>query len=121
MKPVTQPGNKTPPANDIVKKEVTEPANLDVSKVIQQQLAIVPPLVDSSVGVKLAMAPVKKKLKVVHINELGDPEETSNTARYSEHHSFQLKLINPEVYSISSLPSNSIGFNIFKSKNPFSN
>ena len=45
----------------------------------------------------------KKKLKVVHINELGDPvSETSNIARSSEHHSFKFKLINQEVYTGSS-------------------
>jgi hypothetical protein len=76
--------------------------------------------VDTGIRI-VAILPEKKKLTVVHINELGDPiAETPNIARYSERHSFQLKLMNQEVYT-NPLPSGSTGFNIFKPKNAPSN
>jgi hypothetical protein len=76
--------------------------------------AVVP--VSTTISI-VAILPEKKKLKVVHINELGDPvAETPNIARFADRHTFQLKLINQEVYT-SSLPSANTGFNIFKTKN----
>lgn len=66
--------------------------------------------------------PEKKKLKVVHINELGVPvSEPPVIARNSESHSFQLKLLKQEVYTGSSLPANSTRFKIFTTKNIPSN
>ncbi|MEP6615808.1 MAG: hypothetical protein ABJA57_04485 [Ginsengibacter sp.] len=60
------------------------------------------------------VAQVKKKLPVVHINELGiSGDDPSNMARYYEHRAFQLKFINQQVYTTSS-PGR--GFNILKSK-----
>jgi hypothetical protein len=76
--------------------------------------AVVP--VSTTISI-VAILPEKKKLKVVHINELGDPvAETPNIARFADRHTFQLKLINQEVYT-SALPSANTGFNIFKTKN----
>ena len=77
--------------------------------------AVVP--VSTAINI-VAILPEKKKLRVVHINELGDPIiEIPIVARYSDRHSFQLKIINQEVYT-SSLPSGgNTGFNIFKTKN----
>ena len=80
--------------------------------------AVVP--VDSAISI-VAILPEKKKLKVVHINELSDPiAELPGITRYAERHSFQLKLINQEVYS-SPPSSGNTGFNIFKTKNAPSN
>jgi len=78
--------------------------------------------IDSSFKTTLAVAPVKKKLRVVHINELGGPdEEASNTAKSYEYHAFQFKLINKQVYPYTSLPVNNTGFNLLKLKNAPSN
>jgi hypothetical protein len=64
----------------------------------------------------------KKKLKVVHINELGDPVlEPRNTVPPDDYSAIQFKLINQQVYTSSPAPSNSTGFNILKSKNVPSN
>jgi len=61
--------------------------------------------------------PPKKKLKVVHINELGDPvEEPPTMARNADNHSFQLKLANQEVFINPSDISRATGFTIFKTK-----
>jgi hypothetical protein len=76
--------------------------------------------VDTAISI-VANLPEKKKLKVVHINELGDPvTEIPNVARNYEHHSFQVKFLNQEVYTSPSHSGNT-GFNIFKTKNPPSN
>lgn len=64
----------------------------------------------------------KKKLKVVHINELGDPVfETRNIAYPDDYGVIQFKLINQQVYNSSPVSVNSVGFNISKSKNVSSN
>ena len=69
-----------------------------------------------------ATLPEKKKLKVIHINELSDPvAETPNVARSSEHYSIEFKFINQKVYTESTGNSHITGFNIFKTKNPPSN
>jgi len=68
----------------------------------------------------VANIPEKKKLKVVHINDLGDPvAETPNITRFYERRSL-VKFINREVDS--RLPSSgNTGFNFFKAKNIPSN
>lgn len=64
----------------------------------------------------VATLPEKKRLDVVHINEIGDPvEETPNTARNYEHHSFKVKFINQEL-NTNPPSSGNTGFNIFKTK-----
>ena len=71
--------------------------------------------VDTAISI-VAILPEKKKLKVVHINELGDPiMETPNITKSYEHRSFQVKLINQEVYT-NPPSSGNTGFNIFKTK-----
>jgi hypothetical protein len=63
----------------------------------------------------------KKKLNVVHINELGDPViEPSDITRIGDMHSFQLKFGNGEVLSNSPGASKSSGLIILKTK-PASN
>jgi hypothetical protein len=71
---------------------------------------------DTSLNIAAAR-PVNKKLKVVHINELGDPlEESPGMARNAEIHSFQLKLASQEVYVNASVASRAGGFLFSKSK-----
>jgi hypothetical protein len=66
-----------------------------------------------------AVLPSKKKLNVVHINELGDPVlETSDITRIADIHSFQLKFGNGEVISNSPIASKSSGLIILKTKPP---
>lgn len=65
--------------------------------------------------------PPKKKLNVVHINELGDPVmESPDITRIEDIHSFQLKFGNGEVLSNSPITSKSSGLIILKTK-PSSN
>ena len=64
----------------------------------------------------------KKKLKVVHINELGDPvSEPRNTTHPVDYSVIQFRLINQQVYTSAPASSNSFSFNISKSKNVSSN
>jgi hypothetical protein len=64
-----------------------------------------------------SVIPAKKKLKVVHINELGDPvEESPDVARSADIHSFQFKLANGEAYINTSGTSKATTFAIFKTK-----
>jgi len=59
----------------------------------------------------------KKKLNVVHINELGDPIiESSDLTRIEDIHSFKLKFGNGEVLSNSAVVSKPSGFIILKTK-----
>jgi hypothetical protein len=77
--------------------------------------------VDTAISI-VAILPGRKKLKVVHINELDDSvTETPNIARNYEHRSFQVKLINQGVYTSPPPSSGNTGFNIFKTKNLPSN
>jgi hypothetical protein len=73
--------------------------------------------VDTAISI-VANLPQKKKLKVVHINELGDPvSEFPNIARYNEQHSFQFKFANQEVFENPYINSRSAGFTILTIKN----
>jgi hypothetical protein len=64
-----------------------------------------------------ASPPVKKQLKVVHINELGDPvKEMPEMANREVLHSFQIKLAGQETYSDPPVALNKKGFTIFKIK-----
>ena len=64
-----------------------------------------------------AAVPPKKKLNVVHINELGDPvTESSDVTRIEDIHSFKLKFGNGEVFSNSPVVSKPPGVIILKTK-----
>ncbi|MDQ6845269.1 MAG: hypothetical protein M3Z92_13115 [Bacteroidota bacterium] len=66
----------------------------------------------------VAIVPERKKLPVVHINELGDPvEEPPIMAHKTETHSFQIKIANQEVFVIPSITSRKTGFTILSTKN----
>ena len=61
--------------------------------------------------------PEKKKLKVVQINELGNPEESQpGVVRNTDKHLFQFKFGNQEIYANPSLASADKGFTILKIK-----
>lgn len=80
------------------------------------------PVQEMPVANVIALLGNTKKLKVVHINELGDPiPETHSKQRITDYRPIQIRLINQEVYS-TALPSiNNPGFNIFKTGNAPSN
>jgi hypothetical protein len=64
-----------------------------------------------------ASVPPKKKLNVVHINEMGDPViEFPDITRIEDIHSFKLKFGNGEVFSNSPTVSRPSGFIILKTK-----
>ena len=70
----------------------------------------------------IALLSNTKKLKVAHINELGDPvPEVHSRVRIADYRSIQIRLINQEVYTNASPEINSPGFNIFKTTNAPSN
>jgi len=63
-----------------------------------------------------------QKLKVVHVNELGDtPPEIHSRAFIADYRTVQIKLINQEVYTNASSATNNPGFNFFKTTNAPSN
>lgn len=110
------------PVHNKVQMPETVLANANVQPGINQPPSIATFVVEGTDEAQLAAMPVKKALKVVHINELDDSgEESLNIVRHYEHRSFQLKLISKEVYTSLSLPSKSTDFYIFKTKIPPSN
>jgi hypothetical protein len=77
--------------------------------------------VDSADRKITIIIPAKKKLRVVHINDLGQPaEESTADNKFIERHTFPLRINNHENYH--SIPGNSAnnGLILFKSRN-FSN
>ncbi len=75
------------------------------------------PSTDSIVVTTAGIMHAKKKLKVVHINEIGDPVEAlSEITHKTDLHLFQLKLATQEVYDKSSVASNTTGIPIIKLK-----
>lgn len=73
--------------------------------------------VDAQMNI-IAVIPAKKKLRVVHINELGDPmEEAPAVAHKTDIHSFQMQFGNQEVFVNPSIASKKTGFVILKTKN----
>ena len=82
---------------------------------------VVKPLEIINTNATTAVLPPKKKLNVVHINELGDPViESSDITRIADIHSFQLKFGSGEVLSNSPIASKPSGIIILKTK-PSSN
>jgi len=77
---------------------------------------LVKPLQIINTNPTIAVLP-KKKLNVVHINELGDPIiESSDLTHIEDIHSFKLKFGNGEVLSNSAVVSKPSGFIILKTK-----
>lgn len=91
---------------------VTDPVSKADS--IAQTANIVPP--DNNV-VTATITPAKKTLRVVHVNELGDPIEASpDVARTADVHSFQFKFGNGEVYINSPAASKTMSYSLLKTK-----
>jgi len=84
--------------------------------------AIMPvPLPDAAVAI-IAATPAKKKLPVVHINELGKQEqENAPFASHSQQSSFQIKLFNQDNYAGTPLPENNTATDMLKIKIPLKN
>lgn len=94
-----------------------EPSETNNNQMAANEIILSVPAIDSSVVTTVGTVPAKKKLKVVHINELGDPVEVSSEiAHNTDLHSFQLKLATQEVYDKSSVASNITGIPILKLK-----
>ncbi len=75
-------------SDDIVKKEIMD-------------IAAIP--VDTAISI-VANAPVKKKLRVVHVNELGDPvNEPFQYKKYDDKASSRLRFMNQQVLSLPSV------------------
>jgi hypothetical protein len=75
-------------------------------------------ILDTNSSISIVL-PAKKKLNVVHINELGDPVVASpDITRNSDKHSFKLKLAREEVFVNSSIASKTAGFTILNTKPP---
>jgi hypothetical protein len=92
--------------------------------IIKEQAPIVlaQPVVETIAISKPIIAASPKKLKVVHINELGTPVMLPyNLAHVDDYGPVQIKLINQEIYNNSSSPSNNTSFSIFKTRNSPSN
>ena len=112
---------------EVGKKNTHIKNEIAVEEIIQnkKEVGIIPELAKSAVmpvntGINLVInnAAAKKKLIVVHVNELGDPvSESPNIARNNEQHSFQFKFMNQEVYTRSSPTVTKTGFKIFTTKN----
>ena len=69
-----------------------------------------------------AVVPARKKLPVVHINELGKQEQgNARFASRSQWPSFQIRFLNQDNYSRTSLPAGSIAQDMLKIKIPFKN
>lgn len=102
--------------HDMVSKKIGENKKEEGIGMGLSSNAVMP--VDTAISI-VYNSPEKKKLKVVHINELGDPvSEAPNLARYYEQHSFQFKFMNQEVYTRFSPAVSKTGFKIFTTKNP---
>jgi len=107
------------PRHTIVQSKIVQDKRDNLKFITSKMIdnAVAP--VDNEIAI-ITILPEKKKLKVVHINELGDPVTVSpNIAKSHEHRSL-VKFINREINT--SLPSSgNTGFNIFKTKAPPSN
>lgn len=73
---------------------------------------------DSSTKEIITVAPVRKKLRVVHINDLGQPvEESTADNSFNQKNRFPLRILNSENYNPVSAKNASEGLILFKSKN----
>ncbi len=115
-RPHALPGSNQTIGVTTMQKEEMLPANINDQKNMQQQTTLLP--VINTAEIIVAAVPEKKKLKVVHVNELTDEpgEETLSTARNYEHQPFKLNFINQQIFSSSSLPESKPGFTFFKMK-----
>jgi hypothetical protein len=94
---------------------------LQVAGTVSIQATLTPGTTDliaagNSISV-VTQIPAKKKLKVVHINELGDDvEQSPDVARNADIHSFQFKFGNGEAYMNASRTSKATEYSFLKTK-----
>ena len=101
----------------ILSPELNTQNNIPPAQIMEQM-----PVQEMPAANVIALLGNTKKLKVVHINELGDPvPETHSKLRITDYRPIQIRLINQEVYSTASPSINNPGFNIFKTGNAPSN
>jgi hypothetical protein len=99
-----------------VKIETVHNRILDsVSNVLLTKTTITPIHFDSAMAA-ITATPPKKKLRVVHVNEIDQPAEESTANQFMQKHGFEFRIINNEIYNPSSVPVNN-GFILFKSRN----
>jgi hypothetical protein len=95
------------------------PILVNQKSLLPEQIIPLPPISDTPIITVLATASVKRKLKVVHNNELDNSgENASNMSRILNYRSLKITSSSQEVYTSSSLISNYIGFNIINTKKP---
>ena len=109
--------------NSLVKKDeyitnydlITDSANVQtvMETVVEPVLDL-----DSSAKEITAVVPVKKKLRVIHINDIGQPMEKSTADnQLIKRDGFHLKILNNETYNPVPTMAAKDGFIIFKSRN----
>jgi len=102
---------------DIVvsKIRLADTANIQINSITENNM----PQTFNIPPTAVIIFPAKKKLKVVHINELGDQVEAfSDMARNTDLHSFQIKLANEEAFVNPATASRTRSITILKVK-PF--
>jgi hypothetical protein len=88
------------------------------NETLQNETIAMPITVDTTAIATISPAPVQKKLKVVHVNELGEPVEFPiGIAHNTDLHLFQLKLAQQEIYNATSIAENYQPFLSHKPKN----
>lgn len=119
---ISAPSGQTIP-NKYLRKKVTGeqvvPVVINDKKIEKEQPAVI---ATDNIDIieSIAIIPVKKKLRVIHINEI-DPAESLNITQSETHPAPKLKFINPEIYTSFSLPVAHTGFTIIKQKQAPSN
>ena len=114
---------EAPSSKDSIQKMAIISPELDAQN-IAQPLQIIEEITvqDMPVAKVIASLGNVQKLKVVHVNELGDtPPEIHSKAFIADYRTIQIKLINQEVYTNASSTTNNPGFNFFKTTNAPSN
>lgn len=114
---------EAPSSKDSIQKMAIISPELDAQNIAQPPQIIKETTVqDMPVAKAIASLGNVQKLKVVHVNELGDtPPEIHSRAFIADYRTVQIKLINQEVYTNASSTTNNPGFNFFKITNAPSN
>jgi hypothetical protein len=121
--PASLPGSVKNKEYKIKDDRLIAATGLDEPIITQQNpIVLSQPVVEVIAVLNPIIAAAPKKLKVVHINELGTPVILPyNLAHIDDYGPVQIKLINQEIYNNSSTISNNTSFNIFKTRNSPSN
>jgi hypothetical protein len=99
----------------VIKIETVTGRDLDsVNNAALTKTAITPTIhFDSAMA---TTTPPKKKLRVVHVNEIDQPAEESTANQFIQKHGFEFRIINNEIYNPSNVPVSN-GLILFKSRN----